>query len=197
MIFGMENFDSFLSSLRQRFEEKTVATQRLHEGHIINLREDTVTLPSGRVGKREIIEHKGAVAVLPVRADGKIVLVSQFRKATDEVLLELPAGGMNAGEDPQACVGRELIEECGLVAQRMTLLFSCFLAPGYSSELIHIFLAEELEQVEAQPEEDENLEIGEYELDDLLQLLDAGKIRDSKTICGILAYYRKQQLAKT
>lgn len=179
--------------LKERFEEKTIATQRLHDGRIISMREDTVALPSGRTGKREIIEHKGAVAILPVRPDGKVVLVQQYRHATGEVLLELPAGGLNAGEDPQACAARELIEECGLKAERFTLLFSCFLAPGYSSELIHVFLAEELEDVDAEPEEDENLEIGEYSLDELMQLIDAGQIRDAKTLAGLLALYRLRQ----
>lgn len=183
----MESFES----LREKFQEKTVATQRLHEGRIISLREDTVTLPSGRTGKREIVEHKGAVAVLPVRDDGKLVLIRQFRKATEEVLLEMPAGGLNAGEDPQDCAARELVEECGLTAKKWTLLFSCYLAPGYSSELIHIYLAEDLTDVPAEPEEDENLEIGEYTLDEALQMLDEGKVRDAKTLAGLLGYYRR------
>jgi ADP-ribose pyrophosphatase len=177
----------------EEFEEKTVSVERLHEGRIINLREDTVALPSGRVAKREIVEHKGAVAILPVRENGKIVLVRQYRKPAEEVLLEIPAGGLNAGEDPAACAERELMEECGLRAGRMTKLFACLLAPGYSTELIHIFLAEDLEDKTAQPEEDENLEIVEYSLDELLQLLDAGQIRDAKTIAAVLAYYRRQQ----
>jgi ADP-ribose pyrophosphatase len=179
-------------ALREKFNEKTVATQRLHEGRIISLREDTVVLPSGRTGKREIIEHRGAVAVVPMKENGNIVLVRQFRIATGEVLLELPAGGLNQNEDPQACAARELIEECGLQAHKMTPLFSCFLAPGYSSELIHIFLAEGLEDVGAQPEEDENLEIGEYSLDELMQMIDAGQVRDAKTLAGLLAMYRKR-----
>jgi ADP-ribose pyrophosphatase len=188
---GILTFMESFESLREKFEEKVIASQRLHEGRIINLREDTVTLPSGRTGKREVVEHKGAVAILPVRENGKIVLVRQFRHATDEVLLELPAGGLNAGEDPRDCAPRELVEECGLRAGKWTLMFSCFLAPGYSSELIHIFLAEELQDVPAEPEEDENLDIGEYSLDELMQLIDEGKVRDAKTLAGLLAYYRR------
>jgi ADP-ribose pyrophosphatase len=113
------------------------------------------------------------------------------------MLLEIPAGGLNVGEDPAACASRELLEECGLRAQRMTQLFECFLAPGYSTELIHIYLAEGLEDTEAQPEEDENLEIVEYSLDELLELYEAGQLRDAKTIAGVLAYYRCVQNAHT
>ena len=97
----------------QQLEEKTVSTQRLHEGRIIHLREDTVTLPSGRTAKREIVEHKGAVCVVPIKSDGKIIFVRQFRKPAEAALLELPAGGLETGEEPLECAQRELMEECG------------------------------------------------------------------------------------
>ena len=182
-----------MESNSQQFEEKTISVQRLHEGRIINLREDTVTLPSGRTAKREIVEHKGAVAIVPVKDDGKIVMVRQYRKPAEEVLLEIPAGGLNEGEDPKDCAARELMEECGLRASTLTPLFECYLAPGYSTELMYGYLAEGLEVVDAQPDEDENLEIVEYSLEEALQLLDTGKVRDSKTLVGILAFYRKQR----
>jgi ADP-ribose pyrophosphatase len=174
-------------------EEKTVSTQRLHEGRIINLREDTVTLPSGKIAKREIVEHKGAVCVVPVRENGKIVLVRQFRKPAEAALLELPAGGLEKGEAPEVCAQRELMEECGLRAGTMTPLFECFLAPGYSTELMHGFLGENLSEESAEADEDENVIVEEYSLPEALQLLDDGKIRDAKTICGILAYYRRRE----
>jgi ADP-ribose pyrophosphatase len=180
-----------MESAKAKFEEKTISVQRLHEGRIISLREDTVTLPSGRTAKREIVEHKGAVAIVPVRADGKIVVVWQYRKPAEEVLLELPAGGLEKGEDPQECAARELMEECNLRANKLTKLFEFYLAPGYSTELMHVFLGEELEELAGTPDEDENLEIAEYSLDELMQLLDDGKIRDSKTVAGLLGYYRR------
>lgn len=173
--------------------EKTISVQRLHEGRIINLREDTVVMPSGKTAKREIVEHKGAVCVVPVKSDGKIIMVRQFRKPAEDALLELPAGGLETGEEPLQCAQRELMEECGLRAGTMTPLFECYLAPGYSTELMYGFLGENLSDDKAEPDEDENVEVEEYSLNELLQLLDNGQIRDAKTICGILAYYRKCQ----
>lgn len=174
-----------------RQEEKTVSTERIHEGRIINLREDTVTLPSGKIAKREIIEHKGAVCIVPVRDTGKIVFVRQFRKPAEDSLLELPAGGLEIGEVPLDCAQRELMEECGLRAGRMTPLFECYLAPGYSTELMYGFLGEDLAIASAEADEDEDVIVEEYTLDEALQLLDEGQIRDAKTICGVLAYYRQ------
>jgi len=173
--------------------EKTISSRRIHEGRIINMREDTVLLPSGREAKREIIEHRGAVCVLPVLDDGSIVMVRQFRKPVEEALLEIPAGGLNPDEDPEICAERELMEECTLRPTRLTRLFSCFLAPGYSSELIHCFLAEGLEESEPCPEEDENIELEIHTLDALLAMVDDGRIRDSKTICALLALYRRRR----
>lgn len=172
--------------------ENTTASRRIHEGRIINLREDTVTLPSGRSAKREIIEHKGAVCIVPVLPDGRIVMVRQYRKAAESALLEIPAGGLNAGEDPLACAERELMEECGLRG-KLTPLFTCYLAPGYSTELMYGYLGEDFQQHDPTPEEDENLEIEMHTLDALLPMIDDGRIRDSKTICGILALFRKRQ----
>ena len=174
-----------------RQEEKTVSTVRIHEGRIINLREDTVTLPTGKTAKREIIEHKGAVCIVPVNSEGKLVFVRQYRKPAEESLLELPAGGLEIGEVPIDCAQRELMEECGLRAGSMTPLFECYLAPGYSTELMYGFLGESLTADAAEADEDEDVEVEEYTLDEALQLLDEGKIRDAKTICGLLAYYRK------
>jgi ADP-ribose pyrophosphatase len=173
--------------------ENTVSSRRIHEGRIINLREDTVALPSGRQGKREIVEHKGAVAIVPVLPDGSIVMVRQFRKPAEAVLLEIPAGSLERGEDPLVCADRELTEECNLKAGRLTPLFTCYLAPGYSTELMHGYLGEDLSELAGTPDEDENLEIESYVLEDLLPMIDDGRILDSKTICGLLALYRQRQ----
>jgi len=172
--------------------ENTISSQRIHEGRIINLREDTVALPSGRTAKREIVEHHGAICVVSVLADNRIVMVRQFRKPAEVALLEIPAGGLNPGEDPADCARRELIEECGLRGGQLTPLFTCYLAPGYSTELMHGFLGEGFEAGEATPEEDENLEIETYSLDEVLPMIDDGRICDAKTICGLLALYRRR-----
>jgi ADP-ribose pyrophosphatase len=178
----------------EHFEE-TIETRRIYEGRIINMREDTVRLPSGRTANREIVEHNGAVCIVPVLDDGRVTLVRQFRKPAEDVLLEIPAGGLKPGEDPEQCARRELMEECGQRAGRITLLFSFYLAPGYSTEYLHCFLAEQLEQLEATPDEDENVEMELHTLPSLLDMIDDGRIRDSKTICGLLALHRRNQLA--
>ncbi|HVF11027.1 MAG TPA: NUDIX hydrolase [Abditibacteriaceae bacterium] len=172
--------------------ENTISSRRIHEGRIINLREDIVALPSGRTATREIVEHHGAVCVVPVVADGRIVMVRQFRKPAEAALLELPAGGLNAGEDPADCARRELVEECGLHGGQLIPLFTCYLAPGYSTELMHGFLGEGFAEGEAEPEDDENLEIEMYSLAELLPMIDDGRIRDAKTICGLLALYKRR-----
>lgn len=173
--------------------ENTLDTRRIHEGRIINLREDTVALPSGRTGKREIVEHRGAVCIVPVLPNGRIAMVRQFRKPAEEALLEVPAGGLEPGEAPIDCAGRELIEECGLRATRLTPLFECYLAPGYSTELMFGFLGEGLEETDTDPDEDENVEVEIYTVDELMKIMDDGGIRDSKTICGLLALYRRRR----
>src|SRR5688572_18744005 len=136
--------------------ENTLETRRIHEGRIINLREDTVALPSGRTSKREIVEHRGAVCIVPVLPDGRIAMVRQFRKPAEAALLEIPAGGLEKGESPIDCARRELIEECGLRAEQLTPLFECYLAPGYSTELIFGFLGTELHETDIKLDEDEN-----------------------------------------
>ncbi len=176
--------------------EATLSTRRIHEGRIINLREDTVAMPSGREAKREIVEHKGAVCVVPVLDDGRLALVRQFRKPAEAMLLEIPAGGLEKGEAPVAAARRELIEECGLQAQKLTPMFSCFLAPGYSTEMIHCFLAENLTTTDTDPDEDEIVATQFYTLDELLLMIDDGQIRDAKTIAGLLALYRWRFIGK-
>jgi len=172
--------------------EKTLNTRRIHEGRIINLREDTVELPNGHTSKREIVEHKGAVCVVPVLPDGKIIMVRQFRKPCEKDLLEIPAGSLEVGENPEACALRELNEETSKAAGKISHLFSCYLAPGYSTELIHCYLAEELSDADGTPDEDENLNVEIHTLDDLLAMCDDGRIQDSKSIAALNTIYRKR-----
>lgn len=173
--------------------EKTVSTQRIHEGRIINLREDTVLLPSGRQAKREIVEHKGAVCVVPVLPDGRIVMVRQYRKPAEAALLEVPAGGLEPNESPEECARRELMEECSYQAGTMTPLYQAFLAPGYSTELMYAFVAENLTPGSLDPDEDENVEVEIYSLDELLPMIDDGRLADAKTLAAVLCWYRKSR----
>lgn len=170
----------------EQFREITTKSETLYKGHVINLRKDEVQLSNGHLAQREIVEHRGSICVAPMAADGKVMLVRQFRKPAEQALLELPAGSIEIGEEPLACAHRELIEECGLKAAQMTPLFQCYLAPGYSSEFMYGFVARELEKIEAQPEEDEILEPESYTVEELLPMITDGRIRDAKTICGIL-----------
>lgn len=172
--------------------EKTLSTRRIHEGRIINLREDTIELPEGRTGKREIVEHKGAVCLLPVLPDGRVIMVRQFRKPCEEALLEIPAGSLEKGEDPADCARRELCEETNQATGNMTHLFSCFLAPGYSTELIHCYLAEDLSDEAGTPDEDEHLNVEIYALDELLAMCDDGRIKDAKSIAALGTLYRRK-----
>jgi ADP-ribose pyrophosphatase len=119
-------------------------------------------------------------------------MIRQWRTAAQELLWEIPAGGLEHGEDPVACAERELIEEIGYSAGKYTLLFTCLLAPGYSSEVIHCYLAEDLKNVGATPEEDESIELVIKPLEELLPLIDSGEIRDSKTIAALLSLYRRR-----
>lgn len=170
--------------------EKLVSSRRIHDGKVVHLRVDTIEMPSGRQVFREIIEHSGAVGILPVLPNGDIAMIRQWRTAAQELLWEIPAGGLEKGEDPEACARRELIEEIGYAVGKLTPLFRCYLAPGYSSEMMYGFLAEDLTLVGAEPEEDENIELVAKPLEELLPLIDSGEIRDSKTICALLALHR-------
>ena len=172
--------------------EKVLSSERIYDGKVVNLRVDTIELPSGNVTKREIMEHGGAVSILPILPDGKIGMIKQWRSATQEYLWELPAGGLEKGENPEECARRELIEEIGYEIGKLTLLFQCYLAPGYSSEMMFGYLGEDLKLVGAQPEEDESIELVAMSLEELLPLIDSGEIRDSKTICGLLALHRRR-----
>jgi ADP-ribose pyrophosphatase len=169
--------------------EKHISSERIYDGKIVHLRVDTIELASGRIGKREVIEHGGAVCALPVLPDGRLAMIRQWRTACQEVLWEIPAGGLEEGEEPEACAQRELVEEIGYEAGKLTLLYKCFLAPGYSSEVIYCYLAEDLTHVGAQPEDDENIELVIKPLEELLPLIGSGEIRDSKTIAALLALY--------
>lgn len=166
--------------------EKTLRSERVYEGRLVNLRVDTVELPNGRVSTREVVEHRGAVAVVPILDEDRVIMVRQFRQPAGEVLLEIPAGTLDSGENPAACAARELEEETGYRAGELREMFSSYLAPGYSSEMLHTFLALGLARSRPHAEADEFLEIVVVGLDDAVGKISSGEIKDAKTICGIL-----------
>jgi ADP-ribose pyrophosphatase len=162
-----------------------VDSKRIYDGRVIGLRVDRIRLPSGDVFEREVVEHRGAVAMLPLLDDGRLLLIRQYRHPVGKVLLEIPAGTLSDGETPEECARRELIEETGYAADVVQELFSCFLAPGYSSEKIHLFLVSKLKKVGNSPEIDEFIQLDPTELEDAEAMIKRGEIMDAKTISGI------------
>lgn len=166
------------------FEEKTMKTEKIYEGKILNLRIDTVELPDKKYSKREIVEHPGAVAIVALTDDNEIILVKQYRKAVERELLELPAGKLEIGEEPKETAIRELKEETGFSSNKIEYLLEFYTSPGFTDEKMYIFLAEGLIEGEAQPEKDEYIEVLRVKLDDLIDMIYKGEITDSKTIVG-------------
>lgn len=165
--------------------EKLVSSSNIYEGRIYNLRKDIVKLPNGRLAEREVVDHPGAVAIIPVIGE-KIVLVRQFRHAVGKILCEIPTGTLRKGEKPDKCAARELEEETGYLAESMRRLFYCCLAPGYSSEVLQFYLATGLKEARRKTDPDEFIEVFTVSKEDALRMILANEIEDAKTICGIL-----------
>jgi len=168
--------------------EKTITTRLLHKGRSFSFKTDEVELPNGKKTTRDIVDHPGAVAIVPVLDDGRIVLVRQYRYATGKDLLEIPAGTLERGEAPDTCARRELKEETGYTAGSMKKILSMYMAPGYSNEVIHLYLATELKAGKQGTEEDESITCELYGPDELLGMMEKNVIEDAKTIAGVLSY---------
>ena len=171
--------------------EKTVNKQYIYKGKIVNLRCDDALTPDGKPCKREVVEHHGGAAVLCV-LDGKVLLVRQYRYAYGEEVLEIPAGKLELGEDPMEAAMRELGEETGLKAERLNLLFTLYPSPGYCNEKIYIYQAEGLSAGEQHLDEGEFLSIVRLPVDEAIEMVKRGEIRDSKTIAALLSLGLKQ-----
>ncbi|MBU5677545.1 NUDIX hydrolase [Alkaliphilus sp. MSJ-5] len=170
-------------------EEKTMKCERVYEGRIINVRVDTVELPDKKYSKREIVEHPGAVGIIPITSDKKIILVKQFRKPVEDILLEIPAGKIEPKEEPYICALRELEEETGFKTDTVEKLLEFYTTPGFSNEIIHIYLAENLKEGIANPDEDENIDVVELSIEEAMEKINIGEIKDAKTIIAILTYF--------
>ena len=167
--------------------EENVSSKLLHQGKKFSFKTDVVRLPNGKETVREIVDHPGAVAIVAVD-DGEMVLIRQYRYSTRSEILEIPAGTLEVGEDPYACAVRELREETGYAAKDWSKLLSAYVAPGYSNEIIHIYVAEGLTEVGSDMEEDENIRVERFSFNEVTDLIESNEIRDSKTITGVLAY---------
>ena len=172
-------------------EEETVEQRRVFGGKVVALRVDTVRFPDGRTAVREVVEHVPAVAIIAVDGDGRLLLVRQWRLPAGRALLEVPAGSTDHGERPETAVQRELQEETGYRAGRLTRLGGFWVAPGYCTEYIHIYLAEDLAESRLQADEDEHIEVVRLTLEEALAKIDSGEIDDAKSQVGLLLYARR------
>ncbi|MBC7328305.1 NUDIX hydrolase [bacterium] len=169
-------------------KEKVIESQIVFQGRLLKVEVDKVELENGVISTREVVVHRGAVAILPILYSGDIVLVRQFRLPANKVLLEIPAGTLSPGEEPLECAKRELEEETGYRAGKWNKLVSLFLAPGYSTECIHIFCAEELTMGEKHADEDEVISSEIVPFSKALEMVFNNEIEDAKTACAILFY---------
>ena len=166
-------------------------SRRMYTGRVVRLDVDTVRFPDGSTGQLELIRHPGAAAIVPCAseppgADPTILLIRQFRYATGGQLWEIPAGTLDPGEDPEACARRELMEETGVTAARLQRLTSIWTTPGFTNEVIHLYLATGLTTGEPSRERDEFIEVVPQPLSRVLALIREGEIRDAKTVVAIL-----------
>jgi ADP-ribose pyrophosphatase len=166
--------------------EERVETEEVYGGKLFKVYRDRVRLPNGHLTTREIVRHPGSVAIIPRHADGRIVLVRQFRYVTGRELWEIPAGTLDKpGEEIPAAARRELAEEAGLKAQRWTTLGSAYLMPGYCDERMTFFLAEDLSPTQAHAELDESFKVNPFDTHDLQVLRSSGELQDAKTLLGL------------
>ena len=156
-----------------------------YRGRLLTLEVDRVVEPGGVEVEREVVRHPGSSVVLPITADGDLVLVRQYRYAVGEFLWEVPAGHIDAGELPEEAARRELVEETGYYPRRLQKLLDFYPAPGFTDERMHLFRASELEEREPRPEEDENIEVRLFDLKEARRMVSAREIRDAKTLVAL------------
>jgi ADP-ribose pyrophosphatase len=166
--------------------ETTTKSEKIYSGRVVNLRKDEVTLPNGRKSSREIIEHPGAVVMLAENRQKQLIMVRQFRKAIEDVLLELPAGTLEPNEEIIDCAKRELEEETGFQARNWEKIFDFYSAPGFCNEKLTLFFAWDLTKTKTNTDHDEFIEVVEYDKKGVISLLTDNKISDAKTLIGIL-----------
>ena len=178
-------------------EEKTIATEKIFEGRVISLQVDEVELPDGNKAKRELVKHPGAVAIIALTDDKKLVMVEQYRKALEKTIVEIPAGKLEKDEKPDVCARRELEEETGYDCAELTLLTSFYTSPGFADEIVHVYLAEGLTKKEnaAGLDEDEFVNLMELTIDEAIEAIADKRIYDAKTIYAV-QYIQLQKVLK-
>ena len=174
--------------------EKILSTKRIYSGRIVTLDLCEVELPDGQHQLREIIRHPGATALIALDDQNRILLVRQFRSAAAQIMSEIPAGVVNPGEDPMTAAIRELQEETGYKPGKIEPLGGFYVAPGYSTEYIHLFVATQLVESRLPADVDEFIELDHVILPDALLMIERGEIQDAKTIIALLRYARHQSV---
>lgn len=165
---------------------RLISSQPVYRGRVLSLRIDQVQTPAGQTVQLEVVEHTGAVTLVPVDADGSVWFVRQYRHSAGQALLELPAGTVNPGEDPAVCADRELREEIGMTSGQLSKLGEFFLAPGYSTEYMHVYLATDLTPAALPGDEDEFLSIEKFPLPRAMEMARTGALRDAKSIAALM-----------
>lgn len=168
--------------------------KNIYNGKVVVLNVESVTLPNGARAELEIVRHPGASAIVPMKEDGTVVLIRQYRHAVGGFIYEIPAGKLDRDEDPLVCASRELEEEVAYRAARFELLTSIFTAPGFTDEVIHIYLATGLTQGRQKLDHDEVLDIVEVPIEKAIGMVQAGEIRDAKSIVGLQTAYLRTRV---
>ena len=167
-------------------KEPTIRSEYKFNGFVFDLRVDTIRTKKGGESTREIIEHNGGVGIIPIDDEKNVYMVRQYRRGADEVLLEIPAGKLEKGEEPYSCAVRELEEETGFKASKITYLGFFYVSPAYDTEKIHIYLAQGLTPGAMHLDEEEELEVEKHSFASLLSDVHNGKITDGKTVIGLM-----------
>lgn len=170
------------------FKEETITTKKIFDGKIISVQVDEVKLPNGKKSYREIVKHPGAVAIIPITANGKIVFVKQYRKPLERALIEIPAGKIEPSEAPEVTAVRELEEETGYTTNELLYVTSFYTSPGFADEIIHIYLTEKMTPLyeTVAGDDDEFVELVELSLEEAKQYTKEQKIYDAKTIFALV-----------
>ena len=174
-------------------EEETLSSQLVYEGRAVKLRVDTVHMPNGRKTTREIVEHSDCVAIVAIDSSDNVLLVNQFRKPVEKELLEIPAGGIEPGEDPVATVHRELREETGYLPGKVERLGGFYSTPGYCTEYLYLYLATDLIPSQLHAEDTESIRLIRVPVSQIPGLIASGSICDAKSIAGLLTFLHCQK----
>jgi ADP-ribose pyrophosphatase len=172
--------------LDKKLSEKQIKSEKLFDGKILKLYFDQVRLPNGKTATREKISHPGAVGIVPITDDGNVLLVRQYRYPVDDITIEIPAGKIDKKEEPEKCARRELAEEVGAINGDLKLLSSFYTTPGFCDEVLHLYIATGFNMSQNNLDEDEFLDIVSVKHEEAVKWIMEGKIKDSKTIIGIL-----------